>query len=246
MKQSLKKFIKYNSLDTSLAIYIRINADWNESALIVLESLSKDVIDDYRNCDFYPKSFINILLFNIDHTISIIGNEMFRKGGWPKGYTKESYSKFLDERISRLLLLQKKLYIMCDNFNNNIINFKYKLDEKNLEINMKESFNNFIEYYNSEESLVFYLKENMKWNEQSFIQMEQLSKNVISDYSDFDLYPKAFISTFLYTIEETISILKSSEFRELYSNNYTNESCSEFIIKTIFKLRTLKKFFYSS
>ena len=52
MKESLKKFYKYQASDEELLTYIRINAGkWNEESFIQMKKIVREVMKDYRNED---------------------------------------------------------------------------------------------------------------------------------------------------------------------------------------------------
>lgn len=73
---------------------------------------------------------------------------------------------------------------------------------------MKESLKNFYNYIASDEELFVYIRINAdRWNEESYLQMKKIIKEVIKDYKDEDCYPKAFVSYFVTNIPSIISIL---------------------------------------
>ena len=62
---------------------------------------------------------------------------------------------------------------------------------------MKDSLKKFYEYLVSDEELMYYVRINVEWNEESFNQMKQLVREVIKDYADEDYYPKRFTIYFM-------------------------------------------------
>ena len=101
MKESLINFYKYNASDEELFGYIRINAGkWNEKSYIQMKKIIREVIEDYKNEDFYPKVFVSYFFSNIPSIINILSgfigctDEEIREG-----YTEETYLSMIAERI---------------------------------------------------------------------------------------------------------------------------------------------------
>ena len=104
MKESLKNFYKYNASDEELLMYIRINAGkWNEKSFIQMKKIIKEVIEDYKNEDCYPKVFVSYFVTNIPSIINILSgfrgctDEEIREG-----YSEEMYISMIAERIKEL------------------------------------------------------------------------------------------------------------------------------------------------
>ena len=72
---------------------------------------------------------------------------------------------------------------------------------------MKNSLKKFYEYLVSDEELMYYVRINVEWNEESFNQMKQLVREVIKDYENEDYYPKLFVVYFMYNIPLIINML---------------------------------------
>lgn len=61
---------------------------------------------------------------------------------------------------------------------------------------VKESLKNFSKYSASDEELFMYIRINAgEWNEESFVKMKKLVREVIKDYENEECYPKIFIIT---------------------------------------------------
>lgn len=108
MKESLKKFYKYNASNEELLMYIRINAgEWNEESFINMKKIVREVIKDYKYEECYPKVFVSYFVTNIPSVINILSNfkgcteEEIRKG-----YTEETYLSMIAEKIKELKSLQ--------------------------------------------------------------------------------------------------------------------------------------------
>ena len=104
MKESLKNFYKYNASDEELLMDIRINAGkWNEKSFIQMKKIIKEVIEDYKNEDCYPKVFVSYFVTNIPSIINILSgfrgctDEEIREG-----YSEEMYISMIAERIKEL------------------------------------------------------------------------------------------------------------------------------------------------
>ena len=62
---------------------------------------------------------------------------------------------------------------------------------------VKDSLKKFYEYYASDEELMYYIRMNAEWNENSFNKMKQLARDVMRDYADEDYYHKSLSCIFL-------------------------------------------------
>ena len=108
---------------------------------------------------------------------------------------------------------------------------------------MKESLKNFYKYNASDEELFTYIRINAgEWNEQSFIQMKKIVREVIKDYKDEECYPKVFVSYFTRNIPSVINIL--SNFRgctdKEIQEGYTEETYLSMIAERIKELKNLQ------
>jgi len=113
----------------------------------------------------------------------------------------------------------------------------------------KESLKNFCKYSASDEELFMYIRLNAgEWNEESFVKMKKLVREVIKDYENEDYYPKIFINYFFLNIPSVINIL--SNFRgcteEELRKGYTEESYLSMIAERIQELKKLKLEFQNS
>lgn len=108
MKESLINFYKYNASDEELFGNIRINAGkWNEKSFIQMKKIIREVIEDCKNEDCYPKVFVSYFFRNIPSIINILSgfrgctDEEIREG-----YTEETYLSMIAERIQELKNIQ--------------------------------------------------------------------------------------------------------------------------------------------
>lgn len=113
MKESLKKFYKYQASDEELLTYIRINAGkWNEESFIQMKKIVREVMKDYRNEDCYPKVFVSYFIIYIPSIINILSNFRGCTDEEIREYhTKEVYLSMIAERIKEL----KKLKMEFEN-----------------------------------------------------------------------------------------------------------------------------------
>ena len=114
---------------------------------------------------------------------------------------------------------------------------------------VKESLKNFCKYSASDEELFMYIRLNAgEWNEESFVKMKELVREVIKDYENEDCYPKIFINYFVLNIPSIINIL--SNFKgctdEELRKGYTVESYLSMIAERIKELKKLKMEFEDS
>lgn len=114
---------------------------------------------------------------------------------------------------------------------------------------MKDSLKEFYKYKASDEELLTYIRVNAgEWNEESFIKMKKVVKEVMTDYKDEDFYPKAFVSYFITYIPSVINIL--SHFRgctdKEISEGYTVETYLNMIAERIEQLKALHREFEKS
>ena len=114
---------------------------------------------------------------------------------------------------------------------------------------MKESLINFYKYYASDEELLMYIRTHGgKWNEQSFIQMKKIIREVIKDYKNEDCYPKVFVIYFVREIPSIINILSNfkgctdEEIREYH----TEEMYLNMIAERIKELKNIQLEFSDS
>ena len=114
---------------------------------------------------------------------------------------------------------------------------------------MKDSLKNFYEYISSEEDLMYCVRINVEWNENSFNKMKQLARAVIEDYAEEDYYPKSFIRYFMRDIPAIINILshyKVCTDQDLLAAGYTNEMYQCMIAEKIKQLKAFQREFIDS
>lgn len=103
MKDSIKKFYEYLGSEEELMYYVRINAAWNEEAFNKMKELVREVIKDYADEDYYPKSFILYFMREIPSIINILS--YFKAGTEEEllvDYTEETYLSMIAERMEQL------------------------------------------------------------------------------------------------------------------------------------------------
>ena len=113
----------------------------------------------------------------------------------------------------------------------------------------RESLKNFCKYSASDEELLMHIRINAgEWNEESFVKMKKLVREVIKDYENEECYPKIFINYFILNIPSIINIL--SNFKgctdEELRKGYTVESYLSMIDERIKELKKLKMEFENS
>ena len=114
---------------------------------------------------------------------------------------------------------------------------------------VKESLKNFCKYSASDEELFMYIRINAgEWNEESFVKMKKLVREVIKDYENEECYPKIFVKYFVLNIPSIINIL--SGFRhcpdEEISEYHTEEMYLNMIAERIKELKNLQREFINS
>lgn len=111
-----------------------------------------------------------------------------------------------------------------------------------------DSLYNFYEYLGSKKNLEYCIRINVEWNEESFVKMKQLAREVMKDYANEDYYPKRFICYFVRDIPRIISILSHFKIcteKELAAG-YTQETYQSMIEERIEQLNELCKEFIDS
>lgn len=106
----------------------------------------------------------------------------------------------------------------------------------------------FYEYIQSDEELMYYVRINTEWNEELFIKMKKLIREVINDYENEDYYPKRFVMYFMLEIPSIINILshfKTCNEKERLAG-YTEESYLSMIAERRKQLEELRKEFIDS
>lgn len=114
---------------------------------------------------------------------------------------------------------------------------------------MKDSLKKFYEYLGSDEELMYYVRINVEWNEESFSKMKQVVRAVIKDYEEEDYYPKRFIIYFMREIPSIINMLshfKKCTKKELLLDGYTDETYLSMIAEKIEELKKLRWEFIKS
>ncbi|MCM1063703.1 MAG: hypothetical protein NC420_04375 [Eubacterium sp.] len=118
-----------------------------------------------------------------------------------------------------------------------------------MDISMKESLQDFHKYNASDDELFTYIRLNAgEWNEQSFIRMKKIVREVMKDYKDEDYYPKIFVRYFMLNIPSVINVL--SGFKrcsdEEKQKGYTDETYLSMIAERIEELKNLQREFMHS
>jgi len=111
-----------------------------------------------------------------------------------------------------------------------------------------QSLQNFLEYLESEEELRLFIRNNADWNENSFIKMNELLNELMSDYKSETNYPKIIVLYFMVDIPSIIEMLSHFKFHleADFGKGYTQKSYEEYISERINKLKSLKKDFIKS
>ena len=114
---------------------------------------------------------------------------------------------------------------------------------------VKESLKDFCKYSVSDEELFMYIRINAgEWNEESFVKMKKLVREVIKDYENEECYPKILVKYFVLNIPSIINIL--SNFKgctdEELRKGYTVESYLSMIAERIKELKKLETEFQNS
>lgn len=113
---------------------------------------------------------------------------------------------------------------------------------------MKSSLKKLYEYIQSDEELMYYVRINAEWNEELFIKMKKLIREVINDYENDDYYPKRFVMYFMLEIPSIINMLshfKTCNEKERLAG-YTEESYLSMIAERRKQLEELRKEFIDS
>lgn len=113
---------------------------------------------------------------------------------------------------------------------------------------MKDSYEEFLQWVGSNESLMDYVRIHAEWNEDSFLQMQRLAREVMKTYAAKDYYPKHFVAYFMCEIPMIINIL--SQFRHCSEKEriagYTDECYLGMIADRIEQLKKFQQeFMYS-
>lgn len=114
--------------------------------------------------------------------------------------------------------------------------------------NMKNSLKNFYEYLGSDKELMYYVRINAEWNEEIFIMLKKLIRDVIKDYENEDYYPKRFVMYFMFEIPSIINMLshfKKCNEKEILAG-YTEETFLSMIAERKKQLEELRKEFFDS
>ncbi len=115
---------------------------------------------------------------------------------------------------------------------------------------MKDSLKKFYEYVGSEENLMYYVRINVRWNEEVFLKMKKVIREVMNDYENEDHYPKRFVMYFILEIPSVINMLShwktGSQEDMLPGETYTEEKFLSMIAERIKQLEELRKEFIQS
>ncbi len=106
---------------------------------------------------------------------------------------------------------------------------------------MKESLKKFYDYLQTDEELMYFVRINAEWNEESFFEMKKVVSAVITDYAQEESYPKRFVGYFMNDIPSVINML--SHFKVCTEENlkkgYTQETYMSMIADRIKQLKKL-------
>ena len=111
---------------------------------------------------------------------------------------------------------------------------------------LKDSLKRFIKYVTSDEELFYFIRINAEWNEESFIKMEQLVREVIEDYSMEEFCHKGYAYYCFETIRLIIDTISHDMFCNSWPDSYTQESYRIFIAERVRRLEKLHKDFIAS
>ncbi len=103
MRESLSKFYDYLDSEEELSYFVRINADWNEESFCKMKKLLREVMADYAQEDFYPKSVVGYFMNNIPDTINSLSHfKVCTEKDIKRGYTQETYMSMVADRKKQL------------------------------------------------------------------------------------------------------------------------------------------------
>lgn len=103
MRESLSKFYDYLDSEEELSYFVRINADWNEESFCKMKQLLREVMADYAQEDFYPKSVVGYFMNNIPDTINSLSHfKVCTEKNIKQGYTQETYMSMVADRKKQL------------------------------------------------------------------------------------------------------------------------------------------------
>lgn len=111
---------------------------------------------------------------------------------------------------------------------------------------IKASLKKFIEYVDSDEELFYFIRINADWNEESFIKMEQLVREVMEDYSKDDFYHKGYTYYCIEIIRLIIGTISHDMFCNTWPDGYTQESYRSLIAERVKRLEKLRQDFIAS
>ncbi|MGN6714475.1 hypothetical protein [Anaerocolumna jejuensis] len=111
---------------------------------------------------------------------------------------------------------------------------------------MKASLKKFIEYVDSDEELFCFIRINAEWNEESFIKMEKLVREVMDDYSMDNFCHKGYAYYCIEIIRLIIGTISHDMFCNTWPDSYTQESYRIFIAERVRRLEKLQKDFIAS
>lgn len=109
---------------------------------------------------------------------------------------------------------------------------------------MKESLKQFLEYYDSDEELAFYIRINAEWNEESFVNMKKLIKVVIEDHNEEIQYDPTFIYYCVDIIQFIVDLISNNAFYNgTWPKEFTEESYKAFLDERIKELKQIREDF---
>lgn len=110
---------------------------------------------------------------------------------------------------------------------------------------MKKSLIEYFAYLDSEEEFSYSLRMEYIWNEEQFIKLTLLIKEVLDDYKDEDIIPKCMVYFFARDVDIIIGITNRDIFFNDIPDGYTREKYIEMVQKGKTILVNMKNDFFS-
>lgn len=112
-----------------------------------------------------------------------------------------------------------------------------------MQIELKRSALDFIDYYNSDEDFLTLLRMNFDWDDTQFKKLKELLSNVLNDYKDDQVVPKSILVFFTIDIKLITGIVKNPIFYRSPPLNLSEEEFREFVDNRLKELNEIGKSF---
>lgn len=105
MQNSLLQYLEYKALNDYFPYYLRVNLNWDDDNYLRMVSLIKNILEEYKDNDLFPKDAVLFFTKDITTILSIISNPLFGKT------RDDDYKQLVEKRKIELQTFQRDFFI---------------------------------------------------------------------------------------------------------------------------------------